>query len=64
MKTAELWMKFKLFVGECKRVLTVTKKPTRLEFITIVKASGLGMIIIGLLGFVIHMVTVLLKQGL
>jgi len=40
---------------ECKRVLKVTKKPSRDEFKIIVKASGIGMIIIGLIGFIVHM---------
>jgi len=41
------------------RVLRVTKKPDRIEFTTIVKASGLGILIIGLIGFIIQMVKVL-----
>ena len=56
-------MKLKLFTGECKRVLTVTKKPSKLEFKTIVKAAGLGMMVIGLLGFLIQMIYVVIKQG-
>ena len=53
-------MRFKSFLNESVRVLKVTRKPTKLEFKTIVKVSGLGMIIIGLLGFVITMVKQLL----
>lgn len=57
-----LWPRFKSFVLECRRVLKVTKKPNALEFKTIVKVSGLGMIIIGLIGFVIQLIrTALLK---
>ena len=52
-------IKFKGFINECIRVLRVTKKPDRMEFTTIVKASGLGILIIGLLGFLIQMVKVL-----
>jgi protein transport protein SEC61 subunit gamma-like protein len=51
--------KFKRFLKECARVLRVTKKPDKLEFMTIVKVSGLGMLIIGLMGFIIQMVKVL-----
>ncbi len=43
------------FIIECKRVLIVTKKPDREEFKTIVKISGLGILVIGLVGFVIHL---------
>jgi protein transport protein SEC61 subunit gamma-like protein len=46
--------KFRDFITECRRVLKVTKKPSRDEFKTIVKISGVGILIIGLIGFVIH----------
>ena len=46
--------KFKAFVNECKRVLRVTKKPDATEFKTIVKVSGIGIILIGLVGFIIQ----------
>ena len=45
--------KLKSFLIECRRVLKITRKPTGTEFKTIVKASALGMALIGLLGFVI-----------
>ena len=51
--------KIKSFIGECIRVLKVTKKPDAIEFKTIVKVSGLGILIIGMLGFVIQMLKLL-----
>ncbi len=48
--------KFKDFVTECKRVLRITKKPDRVEFTTIVKISGIGMAIVGVIGFLVHFV--------
>ncbi len=42
--------------NEYKRILTVTKKPTKEEFIAIVKVSGLGILVIGLIGFIIQMI--------
>ena len=51
--------KIRAFIGECLRVLKVTKKPDAIEFKTIVKVSGLGILIIGLIGFVIQMVKLL-----
>ena len=50
------WVKFKIFINECLRVLRVTRKPDKIEFKTIVKVSGLGMIVIGLIGFMITMI--------
>lgn len=55
------WMKLKNFIVECKRVLVVTKKPTNEEFKTIVKVSGLGIIIIGAIGFFIQLIEILIK---
>lgn len=52
--------KFKSFLKECKRVLKITKKPSKEEFKTIVKVSGLGILIIGFIGFVIQMAKSLL----
>lgn len=56
MNENSFWYKFKSFLGECIRVIRVIKKPDRIEFTTIVKASGLGMVIIGVIGFVIQMI--------
>ena len=51
-----LIQKGKRFWKECLRVLKVTKKPNGEEFKTIVKVSGLGMGIIGLIGFLIQII--------
>ena len=48
--------KIKKFYGECVRVLTVTKKPDSAEYKTVVKVSGLGIVIIGLIGFIVTMI--------
>jgi len=54
------WIKLKRFGKECRRVLKVTKKPDKQEFITIVKVSALGMAIIGVIGFLISLIKELL----
>ncbi len=51
-----VFSKLKRFIEESKRVLIVTKKPSKEEYKTIVKASGLGILIIGFIGFVIAMI--------
>lgn len=56
-----LWIRLKEFLSECKRVLKVTKKPSYEEFKTIVKISGIGILIIGFIGFFIHMVWQLIR---
>jgi len=50
--------RFKGFLTECARVLRVTKKPDRIEFITIVKVSALGIAVVGLIGFVMQMIKI------
>jgi len=50
------------FLSECQRVLRITKKPDKEELKTIVKVSGLGMLVIGLLGFIIHLAKELLVK--
>ncbi len=56
--------KLKGFAQECKRVLKVTKKPNKEEFKTVVKVTGLGIVIIGLIGLALHMINQILQQSL
>jgi len=53
--------KVKTFLIECRRVLKVTRKPTKAEFKVIVKVSALGMMVIGTVGFIIQMVATYIK---
>jgi len=46
--------KLKDFWIECVRVIRVTKKPDKGEYKTIVKISGIGMGVIGFIGFFVH----------
>lgn len=59
-KPNSLMYKLKRFYVECLRVLRVTKKPNSFEYKTIVKVSGLGMAIIGMVGFLVHLINQLL----
>lgn len=47
--------KLKEFIVESRRVLRITKKPSGEEFRLIVKVSGLGIILIGVVGFLVQM---------
>ncbi|MFA0821361.1 MAG: protein translocase SEC61 complex subunit gamma [Methanomethylovorans sp.] len=40
------------------RVLKLTKKPSREEFLTIAKVAGLGILAIGMMGFLIYVAMV------
>ena len=52
--------KVKRFINECWRVLRITKKPDKEEYLTLVKVTGLGMAIIGAIGFIIFLIKQLL----
>ncbi|MBN1544465.1 protein translocase SEC61 complex subunit gamma [Candidatus Woesearchaeota archaeon] len=52
--------RIKTYLLECRRVLKITKKPTNDEFKTIVKVSGLGILLVGFIGFIMVMVKELL----
>ncbi len=53
--------KIKSFYNECVRVFKITKKPTNEEFKAIVKVSGLGILLIGFIGFIIHVIDQLIR---
>lgn len=55
--------RMKSFGRECLRVLRVTKKPSNEEFKTIVKVSAAGMMLIGLIGFLLQMINYFLTFG-
>lgn len=60
MGLQEILGKARDFLKECARVLKVTKKPSAVEFKTVVKVSAVGMLLIGAIGFLVQMVKVLL----
>ena len=49
-----LFRQAKSMLFQFRRVLKRTKKPTRDEFVEVVKISAAGMVLIGLIGFVIQ----------
>ncbi|MBU0469849.1 MAG: protein translocase SEC61 complex subunit gamma [Nanoarchaeota archaeon] len=52
--------KVKRFIKETIRVLRITKKPNKQEYTSVVKVTGLGILIIGALGFIIFLLKHLL----
>jgi protein transport protein SEC61 subunit gamma and related proteins len=45
--------KLNSFIAECKRVLMVTKKPDKQEYSATTKVAGLGILVIGAIGFLL-----------
>ncbi len=54
-------MTFPEFLESAKRVLTVSKKPDYKEYLTMVKVTGLGILLIGVLGYLIGLVFLFLN---
>lgn len=52
--------KVKRFIKETIRVLRITRKPSMEEYKTLLKVTGLGILIIGAIGFVITLIKQLL----
>ena len=46
----------KSFLMKCKRVWHVLKKPTKKEFLMITKISAIGIVLLGLLGFILSLI--------
>lgn len=59
----DLPVKIKHKLKEYYRVLKITKKPTTEEFKAIVKVAGLGILIIGAIGFAIFLILALISGG-
>lgn len=55
--------KIRNFITECKRVIVVTRKPEKAEFSAVVKVTGLGILLIGAIGFIVQLIsTIFIKQ--
>lgn len=50
------------FLKLCQRVLHVSRKPDRSEYFNVAKITGIGVIIIGVVGFIVSMIAQLLGQ--
>ena len=59
-KPKEIPLLLKLKLKEYRRVLKITKKPSTEEYKSIVKVTGLGIAIIGIIGFSIYMIVQLI----
>ncbi len=53
---AELLIKTKSFLIQCKRVWHVLRKPSRKEFEMTAKISAIGIALLGVLGFLISLI--------
>jgi protein transport protein SEC61 subunit gamma-like protein len=52
----KIFKKIKEFLISSKRILSISTKPSKKEFWTMSKVIGLGMVIIGVIGFVVKLI--------
>ena len=57
---AKIIENLKAFIAKSKRVWLVLKKPTRQEFEMVAKVSAIGILILGVIGFVVSIIMKLL----
>lgn len=54
---------FKDFIKQSERVLMVTHKPRENEYRQMAITTGIGMVLIGFVGFIISMIALVLRGG-
>jgi protein transport protein SEC61 subunit gamma-like protein len=60
MPTEGYMEKLKNFLSESKRVLLVTKKPSGKEYKMAAKVTGMGIVLIGIIGMLIRIIGILI----
>jgi len=55
-------MGFREFIEQSRRVLKLARKPTKDEIIRTAKITGLGIALLGIIGYIIHWIYYLLTQ--
>ena len=53
----------KSFAQQCVRVWHLLKKPSKKEFTTIAKVSAIGLLLIGVMGFIISVIMKFIRIG-
>lgn len=57
-----IFAKLKVRLESYKRVINVSRKPDRAEFLSSLKITGSGIVLVGLIGFVIFLVYFLVTK--
>jgi protein transport protein SEC61 subunit gamma-like protein len=52
---------FKNFIKKCKRVWVALKKPSKKEFEMTAKISAIGILILGVIGFIVSLIMEIFK---
>ena len=52
------------FISDAQRVLTVSKKPSTDEFMTMARITALGLIVLGILGYTVEFITFIIRNSI
>lgn len=52
------------FITDAQRVLTVSKKPSTDEFMTMARITALGLIVLGVLGYAVEFITFIIRNSI
>ncbi|MBD3341954.1 MAG: protein translocase SEC61 complex subunit gamma [Candidatus Lokiarchaeota archaeon] len=55
-KKPGLYQRFKTFLKNAKRVLKIANKPGRKEYLLVFKICGIGLVVLGVLSYVIQLI--------
>ncbi len=58
-----LWQRFKDFTKDAKRIMKIANKPSRKEYWMVFKICFIGMVILGVISYVIQLLFSLLPLG-
>ena len=51
------------FVSSTQRIFTVSKKPDTPQYMTMLRITALGLVILGVIGYLVELVSFLLRTG-
>ncbi len=57
-------MKLRELISESKRILRLARKPTKEEFTQMAKITGIGILFLGIVGFIIQLLFTLIRGGI
>jgi len=52
------------FITDAQRVLTVSKKPSTDEFMTMARITALGLLVLGILGYSVEFITFFIRNSI
>ena len=52
------------FVGSTQRILTVSKKPDTPQYMTMIRVTALGLVILGVIGYVVELMSFLVRTNI